>query len=85
VDERKSAEMLKVLKWFLDGDHNPDSHQNRINFFGLFTLFLETCLQIHSVVFALSRKISKEIYTKTISFLSADNKVFVTYQAQGRF
>jgi len=40
-------------------------------------------MQIHSVVFALSRKINKQMYTKTNNLLCADNKVFVTYQTQG--
>jgi len=39
-------------------------------------MFLEICMQIHSMVFALSRQI-------TINFLCAGNKVFVKYQAQG--
>jgi len=44
----------KVVRWFLDADENPDSHQNLIISFSPFTLFLEICMQVHSVVFALS-------------------------------
>ena len=46
-------------------------------------MFLEICMQIHSVVFALRRQINKQKYTKTINLLCADNKTFVTYQTQG--
>ena len=40
-------------------------------------------MQIHSLVFELSRQIKKQMYTKTINLLCADNKDFVTYQTQG--
>ena len=46
-------------------------------------MFLEICMQINSVVFALNRKINKQKYVKTINLLCAGNKVFVKYQAQG--
>jgi len=46
-------------------------------------MFLETCTQIHSVVFALSRQINKQKYAKKFNILCAGNKVFVKYQAQG--
>jgi len=51
-----------VVTWFLDADNNPDSHQNLVTalLFGPFTMFLEICLQIHSVAFALSQKINKQ-------------------------
>jgi len=45
-------------------------------------MFLEICTQIHSVVFALSRQINKQIYAKTINLFCAGNKIFVTYQTQ---
>jgi len=48
-------------------------------------MFLEICMQIHFVVFALSRQINKEKYAKTINLLWAGNKIFVTYQTHGRF
>jgi len=48
-------------------------------------MFLEICMQIHSVVFELSQQINKKMYTKTNNFLCADNKLFVTYQFKGRF
>jgi len=48
-------------------------------------MFLESCMQIHSVVFALSRQINKKKYAKTINLLCPGNKVFVKYQAQGGF
>jgi len=46
-------------------------------------MFLETCMQIHSVVFALSRHINKKKDAKTSNLLYAGNKDFVKYQAQG--
>jgi len=51
-----------VVTWFLDADNNPDSHQNLVTvlLFGPFTMFLEICLQIHSVAFALSQQINKQ-------------------------
>jgi len=49
-----------VVRWFLDADDNPDSHQNLIINFGPFTMFLAICMQIYSVVFALSRQINKQ-------------------------
>jgi len=71
--------------WFLDADHKPDSHQNiKLLLSGPFTMFLKICMQIHSVVCALRRKINKQKvkkYAKTINLLWADNKMFVTYQS----
>jgi len=46
-------------------------------------MFLEICMKIYSVVFALSRQINKQKYEKTISLLCAGNKAFVKCQAQG--
>ena len=46
-------------------------------------MFLEICMQIHSVIFALRRQINKQKYAKTINLLCAGNKLFVKYQAQG--
>jgi len=45
-------------------------------------MFLEICIQIHTLLFALSRQINKQKYAKTINLLRAGNKVFVKYQAQ---
>ena len=48
--------------------------------FTMFFMFLEYCMQIHSVVFALSRQINKQkvkMYAKTI------NRIFVTYHLKG--
>jgi len=47
-------------------------------------MFLENCIQIHSVIFALSRQIDQKKYAKIINRLYAGNKVFVAYQTQGR-
>ena len=41
-------------------------------------------MQVHLVVFALSRQISMQKYAKTINLVCVGNKVFVKYQAQGR-
>jgi len=46
-------------------------------------MFLEICVKIYSVVFALSRQINKEKYAKTVNLLCLSNNVFVKYQAQG--
>jgi len=46
-------------------------------------MFLDICLHIHSVVFAISRHINKQKYAKTLNLRCAGNKVFVKYQAQG--
>ena len=46
-------------------------------------MFLEICMQINSVVFALNPQINKQKYAKTINLVCAGNKVFVKYQAQG--
>jgi len=46
-------------------------------------MFLEICMQIHSVVFAWSRENNKKKYAKTVNLLCAANKAFVKYQAQG--
>jgi len=45
-------------------------------------MFLEICMQIYSVAFALSQQI-KQKHAKTINLLCAGNKVFVKCQAQG--
>jgi len=56
--------------------------KTKLLLFGPFTMFLKICMQIHSVVFAISRQINKK-YAKAISLFCAGNKVFVKYQAQG--
>jgi len=45
-------------------------------------MFLEICMQIHSVVFPLSRQINKQRAYES-NLLCAGNKVFAKYQAQG--
>jgi len=45
-------------------------------------MFLETRMQIYSMVFAISRQINKEKYAKTVNLVYVGNKVFVKYQAQ---
>jgi len=45
-------------------------------------MFLEICMQIHSVVFALRRQINKQNVCEN-NLLCASNNVFVKYQAQG--
>ena len=40
-------------------------------------------MQIHTLLFALSRQINEQKYAKTINLLCAGNKVFAKYQAQG--
>ena len=67
--------LQKVVRWFLDADDNPYSHRNLIISFGPFTLFLEICMQFHSVVLAISRQINKQRHAKTINPLCAGNKV----------
>jgi len=52
--------LQKVVRWFLVADDNPDSHQNVIFTFWPIYNFLEICMQIDFVVFALSRQISKQ-------------------------
>ena len=46
-------------------------------------MFLEICMQIYSVVFALSRQINKQKVCKNNSSSCEGNEIFVTYQAQG--
>jgi len=46
-------------------------------------VFLEICIQIHSMVFALSRQINKQKECENNNLLCADNEVFVKYQTQG--
>jgi len=45
-------------------------------------MLLEICVQIYSVVFALSRQINKQKVCENISSTCEGNKVFVKYQAQ---
>jgi len=44
-------------------------------------MFIEICMQIYSVVFAVDNLTSKK-YAKTYNFLCTGNKDFVKYQAQ---
>jgi len=46
-------------------------------------MFLEICMHIYSVVFALSRHINKQNVCENNSSPCKGNKVFVKYQAQG--
>jgi len=72
------------VRWFLDADVNPDSHQNLVIItFWPFAIFLEICMEIYSVVFALSCQLNKQKICE--NNLCAGNKVFVKYEAQGGF
>jgi len=71
----------KAVRWFLDADDIQHSHQSLIITFGPFTIFVEFCMQIHSVEFALSRQINKQKVCEN-NLLCTGNKVFVKYQAQ---
>jgi len=71
----RNGRLQKVVRWFLDTDNDPDSRQNLIITFSPFTILLEICMHIHSLVFALSRQINKQKCAKTI-LLCAGNKVF---------
>jgi len=77
----------KVCKKWWDGFWMQKTTQipnkTYLQLFGPFTMLFELCMQIHSVVFALSRQIIKQKYAKIIYLLCAGNKVFVKYQAQG--
>jgi len=46
-------------------------------------MFVEIFMQIHSVIFALSRQINKQKVCENNKILCARNKVFIKYQAQG--
>jgi len=46
-------------------------------------MLLELCIQIYSVVFALSRQINKQKVCENNQSPCEGNKVFVKYQAQG--
>jgi len=54
----------KMVRWFLDANDSQNSDQNIIITFGPFTMFLEICMQVYSVVFALSRQINKQTVCK---------------------
>jgi len=86
IAEHKHAQwtkcLQKVVRWFLNADDNLDSHQNLIITFWPNALLLQICMEIHSVIFALSRQINKQMYAKTINLLCSGNKIFVTYQTQ---
>jgi len=47
-------------------------------------MLLEICMQIYSVVFALSRQINNQKVCENTYSPCEGNKVFVKYQAQGR-
>jgi len=47
-------------------------------------MFLAICMQMHSVVFALSQQINKQKVCEN-NLLCAGNKIFVKFQAQGFF
>jgi len=51
--------------------------------FGPFTMCLEICMEIHSVVFALSRYINKQKVWENNNLLCAGNKVFETLNSRG--
>jgi len=46
-------------------------------------MFLEICMQIYSVVFAVSRQITKQKVCKNNQSPCEGNKIFGKYQAQG--
>jgi len=50
----------KLVRWFLDADDDPNSHQNLIIMIWPIYSVLEICIQIYSVVFALSQQINKQ-------------------------
>ena len=74
----------KVCKMWWDGSWMQTKTQipTKLLLFGPCTMFLEICMQINSVVFALSRQINKQNLCEN-NLLCAGNKVFVTYRTQG--
>jgi len=53
--------LQKVVRCFPDADNSPNSHQNITTLlFGPCTMFLEMCMLIYFVIFALSRQITKQ-------------------------
>ena len=68
--------LQKVVRWFLDADDNPNSHQNLYYYFlahlqcssKLACIFIPWCL--HQV-----DKLTTKKYAKTINLLCAGNKL----------
>jgi len=51
------VDLQKVVRWFLDADDSPNSHQNIIiTFWPIYNI----CMQLYSVVFASSRQITSK-------------------------
>ena len=67
--------LQKVVRWFLDEDDIPNSHQNLITFWPV----RNVPWNLHANLFyGICNK-----YVKTVNLLCAGNKVFVKYQAEG--
>jgi len=73
--------LQKVVRLFLDADDSPISHQNIIITFWPIYDVLEICMQVYSMVFALTSK----KYAKIVNLICAGSKVFVKDQAQGDY
>jgi len=52
--------LQKVVRWFLDAGIAQIPTKTELLLFGPFTMFLEICMQIYSMVFAISRQINKQ-------------------------
>jgi len=48
-------------------------------------MFLEICMQIHTLLFALSRQINKQKYAQTLNLLCAGNKFLQNIKLKGVF
>jgi len=72
------------VRWFLDADDNPDSHEILIiSFWPIYNVSLKFACKFIPWYLPLVEKLTNKKYAKTINFLCAGNKVFVKNQAQG--
>jgi len=73
-----------VVRWFLDADDNPDSHEILIiSFWPIYNVSLKFVCKFIPWYLHLVDKLTNRKYAKTINLLCAGNKVFVKNQAQG--
>ena len=74
--------LQKVVRWFLDADDNPDSHQNlSITFWHIYNVPWNLHANLFHGICEVNKLTSRK-YAKTFNFLCAGNKDFVKYQGQ---
>jgi len=73
-----------MMRWFLDADDNPDSHENLIiSFWPIYNASLKFACKFIPCYLHLVDKLTNKKHAKTINLLCAGNIVFFNIKFKG--